>query len=185
MRGFGADQQTELLQYAPSATQTQPIMRTTTSETPLQPRGTAFLTTVAPPPACLSTAQALAIVQWMTNPVGSPPVPPDVMKLPLCPGEPPLTLPACRDAELDDQIAYCGTYPGGGGPDAGKNATCWLATKDAAWYSALKGLPPCAGDGGASQEGGKKMMIWGGILLAVLVVGGGAYLYARGKKKKR
>lgn len=130
------------------------------------------------PMDCLTPQMAAIIANCYANP-GSPDCAAVIANagLPLCTG-PGLPLPDCRDDGLQAALNYCDKY-GPNGPDPVANATCWLASKDPAWYGALKTIKPCPG---SEQEKGKKMLMWGGILLAAVVVGGGAYYYYSKKK---
>lgn len=176
------DQRTATLQPAPSAVAT----RTIGPAVDMSQRGTVPLlaadpnagggTTLGPAPGCLTAAQVALIVNCAANPSADCAALLASSGLPLCASEK-LPLPACRDDQMAGSISYCDQY-GPNGPDPAKNAICWAAMKDPAWYAGMKSLPPCPGSQGEKK---KKMLMWGGILLAVAAVGGVGYWYATKK----
>jgi hypothetical protein len=171
-----ADQQTMTLRMAPSDVATRTIGPASTDAglLPATPGGS---TTFGPGPSCLTAAQVALIVNCAANPSADCAALVAASGMPLCSTEK-LPLPSCRDDQIQAGISYCDQY-GPSGPDPVKNAVCWAATKDPAWYAAMKGLPPCPG---SDAEKKKKMLMWGGILLGVAVVGGVGYWYATKKK---
>lgn len=178
-----ADQQTVTLRYAPSAVapaQLAPatditqrgVIPTLAAETGAGGGGTS----IGPAPGCLTAAQVALMVNCAANPSPECASLMASSGLPICPGEK-LPLPGCADDQMAAGISYCDQY-GPSGPDPAKNAVCWAAMKDPAWYAGMKALPPCPG---SQAEKKKKMLMWGGILLGVAVVGGVGYWYATKK----
>lgn len=172
------DQSTSTLQYAPSAVATRTLAPAVdmSSRGVVPSQGGEGLTTLGPAPGCLSSAQVALLVNCAANPSPDCAALMASSGLPLCPGDK-LPLPQCKDDQVVAQLSYCDTY-GPSGPDPVKNAFCWAATKDAAWYAGMKALPPCPG---SEAEKKKKMLMWGGILLGVAVLGGVGYWYATKK----
>lgn len=104
-----------------------------------------------------------------------------IMDLPLCPDYPLPAIPTCLDATQEELVSYCKQY-GASGDDGAKNAVCWAALKDPAYFEQFASVPVCGGEPPAEEEKKAAMggvVMWGGLALLAVVGGGVIYYFAK------